>query len=88
MVLVKKICLLTNKSKLKELSLCHEITVSLQVDVTDLKYFKLWYVLDKIILVYNIKGLHPQVAKKKGFENLSLWQRFNSSDQKRESLFV
>ncbi len=33
---------------------------------------------DQIIQVWNIKGLHHQVAKIKGFENLSLWQRLKS----------
>ena len=38
--------------------------------VLDLRYFKLWILLDKIILVRRIKGLHHQVAKIKESEYL------------------
>ena len=37
------------------------IPVSLQPNVGDLRYFKLWIVLDQIIQVWNIKGFHHQI---------------------------
>ena len=37
--------------------------ISLQRNVVNLRYFKLWILLDPIILVWNIKGLHHLVAK-------------------------
>ena len=40
------------------------IFLSWQANVGDLKYFKQKLMLDKIIQVSNIKGLHHQVAKK------------------------
>ena len=51
------------------------ILISLQPYVVDFRHFKLWILLDQIILVWNSKGLHHKVAK--GLENLSLWQRLN-----------
>ena len=42
---------------------------SFQTDVVDLSYFKLWILLDQIVLVGNIKYLHYQVANMKGLDN-------------------
>ena len=39
------------------------IPISLQPNVVDLRYFKLWNILKQIIWVWHIKGLHYQVAK-------------------------
>ena len=39
------------------------IPISLQPDFFDLKYFKLLLLLNKIISVWKIKGLHHQVSK-------------------------
>ena len=51
----------------KDLSLLHKlfisITISLQPNVAELRYFKLWIVLDQMIQVWNIKGFHRKVAK-------------------------
>ena len=52
------------------------ILISLQPEVLDLRYFKLWTLLDQI--VWNIRGLHHQVVKISGLENMILWQRPNS----------
>ena len=38
------------------------ISISLQPNDVDLGYFKLWSMLDRIFLVWNIKGLHQQAA--------------------------
>ena len=38
----------------------------LQSNVIELRYFKLWILLDEIILVWNIKGVRPQVANMEG----------------------
>ena len=38
--------------------------ISLQPDVTDLIYFTLWFLSDQTFLVWNIKGLHHQGARK------------------------
>ena len=54
-----------------------QITVSLQPNVKDTRYFKLWIQLDQIIYVWNMNGLRHQVAKTKVLENLNLWQWFN-----------
>ena len=47
------------KFNIKELSLCHKLWFSnfytLQPNVVDLRYFKLWILLHQIILVWNIK---------------------------------
>ena len=53
-----------------------QITVSYQPNVVDLGYFKLTILLDQIILIWNIKGLHHQVEKIKGLEISSLWLKF------------
>ena len=37
--------------------------ISLQPNGVDLRYFKLWIMLDERILVWNIKGVHHQVEK-------------------------
>ena len=39
------------------------ILISYEPNVIDLRYFKLWILLDQVILVWNIKGLHHHVAK-------------------------
>ena len=54
------------------------ITISLQPNVVDLRYFKLWILLNQIIRVWNIKGLQHRVLKILGFKYLILLQRFNS----------
>ena len=36
------------------------VSISVQPNVVDFRYFKLWMLLDKIIKVWNIKGLHYQ----------------------------
>ena len=41
------------------------IPVSLQPGVVDRRYFKQWVMLDQIIEVWYIKGLHLQVEKRK-----------------------
>ena len=56
----------------KELSLCHKRT-HYQPNVVDLKYFKLWIKFDKIILVWNVKGLNHLVLKIKWLEGL-IWR--------------
>ena len=66
----------------KELSLCHNsdflITISLEPNVVDLRYFKPWILLNQIIRVWNIKGLQHRVLKILRFKYLILLQRFNS----------
>ena len=39
------------------------ILISLHSNVGNFRYFKLWIILDQIMLVWNIKGLHNQVEK-------------------------
>ena len=39
------------------------IPISLHFNVGDLRYFKLSIILDQIMIVRNIKGLHHQIAK-------------------------
>ena len=51
---------------------------SLEPNVTDLRYFKLWILLDQIIWVWNFKGLQHRVLKILWFKHLSLFQRLNS----------
>ena len=51
------------------------IPISLQPNVVNLEYLKLWILLE---LAGNIKGLTCQVAKIKGLEILSLRQWLNS----------
>ena len=64
---------------IKELSLCHKlITISLEPNFEDLRYFKLWILLNQIIGVWNIKGLQHRVLKILGFKYLILLQRLNS----------
>ena len=41
-----------------------QIPISVQPDVVDLWYFKLWVMLDPIVKVWNIKGLRRPVEKK------------------------
>ena len=54
------------------------ITISLEPDVADLRYFKLLILLDQIIWVWNIKGLQHRVLKILRFKYLILFQRLNS----------
>ncbi len=54
------------------------ITISLKPNVVDLRYFKLWILLNQIIRVWNIKGLQQRVLKILGFKYLILLQRLNS----------
>ena len=51
------------------------ITISLEPNVVDLRYFKLWILLDQIIWVWNIKGLQHRVLKILRFKYLILFQR-------------
>ena len=51
------------------------IPITWQPILLNLSYFKLLILLDQIVLVWNIKGLHHQVAKLWGLENLSLLQK-------------
>ena len=46
------------------------IVITLQPNVVDLRYFKLWILLDQIIQVWNIKGLQYLVA---GILRLEIW---------------
>ena len=66
----------------KELSLATNsdflITISLDPNVADLRYFKLWILLDQIIWFWNIKGLQHRVLKLLRFKYLILFQRLNS----------
>ena len=63
----------------KEISLCHKLwfsnPISLQPNVVERSYFKIWTLLDQIIIVWLIKDLG--CIDKKHF---SLWQRLNSFD--------
>jgi len=54
------------------------ITISLEPNVADLIYFKLWILLDQIIWVWNIKGLQLRVLKISRFKYLILFRRLNS----------
>ena len=54
------------------------ITISLEPNLADLRYFKLWILLDQIIWVWNIKGLQHRVLKILRFKYLILLQRLNS----------
>ena len=56
---------------------CH-ITLPKSLYFCNPKYFKLWIMLDQIILVWNIKGLHHQVVNIYEIQNLSSWQKLNS----------
>ena len=53
------------------------ITISLEPNVADLRYFKLWILLDKIVWFWNIKGLQHRVLKLMRFKYLILFQRLN-----------
>ena len=50
----------------------------MEPNVVDLRYFKLWILLNQIIRVWNIKGLQQRVLKIFGFIYLILLQRLNS----------
>ena len=52
-------------------------TISLEPNVADLRYFKLWILLDQIIWVWNIKDLQHRVLKILKFKYLILFQRLN-----------
>ena len=52
------------------------IPISVQPDVIDLRYFKLWLLLYQTIKILNIKGLHNLVVQV--LENWDLLQRLNS----------
>ena len=54
------------------------ITISLEPNVVDLRYFKLWILLTTLIWVWNITSLHHRVLKILGFKYLILFQRLNS----------
>ena len=62
------------------------ITMSLEPNVADLRYFKLWILLDQIIWVWNIKGLQHRVLKILRFKYLILFQRLNSFVYRRRDL--
>ena len=55
-----------------------QLTISLEPNVADLRYFKLWILLNQIIWVWNIKGLQHRVLKILRFKYLILFQRLNS----------
>ena len=73
---------LSKKTFSKELSLCHKlwflITISLEPNVGDPRFFKLWILLGQIFWAWIIKGLQHQVSARWVFEYLSLWQKLNS----------
>ena len=48
------------------------ISIYFQPNAVDLRYFKLWTLLDKKIKVWNIKGLHHQVEKNIGIRKSEL----------------
>ena len=50
----------------------------MEPNVVDLRYFKLWILLNQIIRIWNIKGLQQRVLKILGFKYLILLQRLNS----------
>ena len=54
------------------------ISISLEPNVADLRYFKLWILLDQIIWVWNIKDLQHRVPKILRFKYLIFFQRLNS----------
>ena len=58
------------------------VTVSLEPNVADLRYFKPWILLDQIIWVWNIKGLQHRVLKILRFKYLILFQTLNSFTSK------
>ena len=69
-------------TQLKELSfvtnLNFRIPISLQLKGVNLWFFKLSLFNLTESIVLNIKGLQHKVAKIKGLENMTLWQRLNS----------
>ena len=54
------------------------ITISLEPNAADLRYLKLWILLDEIIWVWNIKGLQNRFLKILRFKYFILFQRLNS----------
>ena len=46
------------------------ITISLEPKIVDLRYFKLWILLNQIIWVWNVKGLQDRVLKLLG---VNIW---------------
>ena len=69
--------------EIKELSLCATnsdflITIYLEPNVVDLRYFKLWILLDQTFWILNIKGLQVYNIRFQRFECWSLWQWLNS----------
>ena len=54
------------------------ITLSLEPNVADLRYFKIWILLNQIIWIWNIKGLKSRVLKILRFKYLILFKRLNS----------
>ena len=50
----------------------------MEPNAADLRYFKLWILLDQIIWIWNIKGLQYRVLKILRFKYLNLFQRLNS----------
>ena len=68
-------------------------TISLKPYVADLRYFKLWILLDQIIWVRNIKGLQHPVLNILRVKYLILFRRLNSfaiynSDRKKINLIL
>ena len=63
------------------MSFCHKLwfltILSLQPDVKCLWYIKLDSLLDQIVKIWNIKGLHHQVVKLLGLDHFSLWEKLN-----------
>ena len=54
------------------------ISISLQLNIVYIWYFKLWIMLDQIIKLWNIKGFNHQVVKIQKVNNLSLLQKLSS----------
>ena len=54
------------------------ITISLEPNVADRRYLKLWILLAQVIWVSNIKGLQHRVLKILWFKYWILFQRLNS----------
>ena len=51
------------------------ISISLQPDVLHLWNLKLWILTDQLVHIWNNKGLHHNILKIYGLDNLSLWQK-------------
>ena len=64
----------------KELSFCHKHSFSNYYIFVFFwwKYFKFRLLDSTLFIVWNINGVRRWVAKLKGLENQSLWQRLNS----------